>query len=67
MNNKLVKVSDRKQIFGVCEGLARYFDVDSTIVRVVFAVSTIFGVGSPIIIYLALALIMPNDYDVDHW
>ncbi len=61
--NKLVKVSHDRKIAGVCEGLGDYFNIDSTLVRIGFAIATIFwGTGIPI--YIALALIMPNDYEV---
>ncbi len=65
--NKLVKVSHNKQIFGVCEGLGRYFNVDSTFVRIGFALSTLLGFGIALPVYLILALVMPNDYDIDTW
>lgn len=45
------------KIFGVCSGLADYFGIDPTIVRVIFALGTIIGFGSFILIYLAIALI----------
>lgn len=45
------------KVFGVCSGIANYFGIDTTIVRVVFALGTIFGFGSLLLIYLAVALI----------
>ncbi len=51
--------SDRK-LAGVCGGLAHYFDIDPTLVRVAFAVPPLIGIGSPILIYLALMLIVPE-------
>ena len=42
---------------GVCSGLARYMNVDPMIVRLVFVAGTIFGFGSFILIYLAIALL----------
>ena len=45
------------KIFGVCSGIAAYFGIDPTIVRVIFALGTIIGFGSFILIYLAIALI----------
>lgn len=48
-------------LFGVCGGLADYMNMDSTVVRVIFVLITLFGVGSPILIYLILAIIMPSD------
>ena len=44
------------KIFGVCAGLANYMNVDPLIVRLVFVAGTLFGFGSFILIYLAIAL-----------
>lgn len=57
MAKRLVK--GEKKIFGVCSGLANYFDVDPTIMRVLFVVSVL-GFGTGILIYLILAVIMPD-------
>jgi phage shock protein C len=45
------------KILGVCAGLGEHFDIDVTIVRIVFIIFTFFG-GSGILLYLILALIM---------
>jgi len=45
------------KVFGVCGGLANYMNVDPMIVRLVFVAGTIFGFGSFILIYLAIALL----------
>ena len=45
------------KVFGVCAGLANYMNVDPMIVRLVFVAGTIFGFGSFILIYLAIALL----------
>lgn len=50
-----------KMILGVCGGVSKYFDIDPTIIRVVFAVFTVAGIGTPIIIYLIMGLIMPSE------
>ena len=47
---------------GVCGGLAEYFDLDPTLVRVVYLVATFFtGVVPGIILYVILALVVPAD------
>jgi phage shock protein PspC (stress-responsive transcriptional regulator) len=51
--------SDR-MLGGVAGGLARYFGVDATIVRIAFAVLTIFG-GAGIPLYLAGLLLIPDE------
>ena len=52
--------TDRK-IAGVCGGIAEYFNIDSTIVRLVFAVSIIVF-GSGIGIYLITWILTPEQY-----
>lgn len=45
------------KVFGVCGGIANYMNVDPMIVRLVFVAGTIFGFGSFVLIYLAIALL----------
>jgi phage shock protein C len=49
-----------RMIAGVAAGIAEFFDVDVTIVRIVIAVLTVFG-GSGIALYIAGWLLMPNE------
>ena len=60
--SKLTKSNTDKKIAGVCGGLAKQMNIDSTILRLIWAVITIFTacVGG-IILYLVFALIMPNE------
>lgn len=58
--SRLRRVVQGRQIGGVCGGLARYFDVDPTIVRVVMVVSAFFG-GAGLIAYGALWVLLPQD------
>lgn len=57
---KLTKSTTDVQIAGVCAGIAEYFEVDPTLIRLGFVVITLLGVGSPIFLYLVLALLMPE-------
>ena len=45
------------RVFGVCAGLVNYMGVDANIIRLVFIAGTVFGFGSFIVIYLAIALL----------
>ncbi len=57
--SKKLKKSGDKKLFGVCGGIAEYFSVDSTVVRLIFALSFLFfgyGLG----LYLVCAVIMPR-------
>lgn len=55
---KLVKSQDRK-ICGVCGGIAEYFGIDPTIVRLVWVLATLFA-GTGMLAYIIAALLMPE-------
>ncbi len=48
-----------KKIFGVCSGLADYFEIDPTVMRLLFVIAFL-GFGMGLLIYLIMAVIMPN-------
>ena len=51
---------DLEKLAGVCAGLGDYFDLDPTLVRVVFAIGTVFtGVLPGFVLYIVLALVIP--------
>lgn len=58
-NNQLTRSTSDKMIGGVCGGLARYFNIDPTIVRLVFVVAVLSGV-SPLL-YIILWIVMPQE------
>ena len=60
MSKKLTRSQTNRKISGVCGGIAEYLNVDVTVVRVAFVIATIIGIGSPILIYLILILVMPD-------
>ncbi len=53
---------------GVCSGIAKYFDLDPTIVRILWVVVTLAG-GSGLIAYIICALIIPDEpeYNEVNW
>jgi len=60
MTEKKRLVKSDPKIFGVCGGLAKYFDMDPVIVRGIFLLSlVVFGTG--LLLYLILALVMPKE------
>ena len=62
--NKLVKSSHDKKLAGVCGGLAAYFGLDPTLVRVAYLLLCIFSAAFPgLVIYIVLALVLPRDED----
>ena len=60
MVDKRLLRSDERVLAGVCGGIAEYFDVDPTIVRVLYAVLTFFTAFSGVILYPILWLIIPG-------
>jgi len=59
MVKKLYRSRDEKMIAGVCGGLAEYFEIDPTIVRLLFLALLIFG-GGGLLIYIIMWIIVPQ-------
>ena len=60
MNEKrLTRPTEDRMIAGVCAGLANYFNMDPTIVRLLFVIFGLMG-GSAVLIYLVLWIVMPE-------
>jgi phage shock protein C len=57
---KLYRSRTNRQVAGVCAGLARHFNVDVTLIRVLFVLLAIFG-GAGIVVYLAMWIIVPME------
>lgn len=58
-NKKLYKSINDRRIFGVCGGIAEYFNIDPTIVRLLWVAITLFvGFGVPV--YIICILLMPD-------
>ena len=57
-DKKLVRSADKK-IAGVCGGLAAYFGMDASIVRIIWLLATIFTAFAGVLIYIILMLVMP--------
>ena len=60
MEKKLYKSSKDKKIDGVCAGIAEYFDIDPTLVRLGFALVALAG-GGGLLAYIICAIVMPRD------
>ena len=59
MEKRLYKSNSDKKIDGVCAGIAEYFDIDPTLIRLCWAFGTLF-VGAGILAYIVAALVMPR-------
>jgi phage shock protein PspC (stress-responsive transcriptional regulator) len=61
-SKRLYRTREGRIIAGVCTGIAAYFGIDPTLVRLAFAVLTIFG-GAGILIYLIAWIVIPEEGD----
>lgn len=60
MKKRLYKSSTDKKVCGVCGGIANYFDVDPTVIRLIWVIFTLAG-GSGLIAYIIAAIIMSDE------
>lgn len=60
MKKRLYKSSTDKKVCGVCGGIANYFDVDPTVIRLIWVIFTLVC-GSGLIAYIIAAIIMPDE------
>lgn len=69
MKKKLKKSQKNKMIAGVCGGISEYFNIDATIVRLIFVIVALFK-GMGILFYLIAAVIIPSqevdDIDIEN-
>lgn len=63
MNKKLTRSTSDAILLGVCSGVAHYFDLDPTIIRLGWAVFCLLG-GSGVLAYIIAAIIMPSDTQI---
>jgi phage shock protein C len=56
---KLYRSQTNRMMAGVCGGLGEYFNVDPTLIRVLFVVLAVFG-GAGVVLYLAMWIIVPE-------
>jgi len=58
MTKRLYRSRDERMIWGICGGLAKYFDIDPVVMRVI-AVLTLFFAGWGILAYIILRFVVP--------
>ena len=65
MIGRKLYLSDKdRKIAGVCGGLADYFGIDSTIVRILWALAVMVSYGTGFILYLVFWLIVPRERNI---
>ena len=63
MKKKIYKIEQGKKLDGVCGGIAEYFDIDPTVVRLAWILFSAFA-GGGIIAYIIAAIIMPKKSEI---
>lgn len=63
MNKRLYRSKTDKKISGVCGGIAEYFAMDATIVRLLWVLGTLMSLFFGVAAYIACALIIPEEPD----
>ena len=64
MQKKLYRSKSNRMVAGVCAGVAEYFNIDPTVVRVIWAVTSLFAfVG--VVAYAVCAFVIPEKPDTD--
>lgn len=60
MEKRLARSRKNRMIGGVCGGIAEYLGIDPTVVRLIWAVTTLFW-GTGIILYLLMWVVIPEE------
>ena len=64
MQKKLYRKTNDRMLMGVCSGIAEYFNIDVSVVRLAWVILSCFG-GAGIIAYILAAIIVPEEPPVD--
>ena len=57
---KLLRSADNRMICGVCGGIGNYFNIDPTLIRLVWVLASLAGGG--LIVYIIASIIIPEEY-----
>ena len=63
MQKKLYRSKSNRMLAGVCAGVAEYFNIDPTVVRVAWALASLFTAG--ILAYVVCAFVIPEKPDAE--
>jgi phage shock protein C len=61
LRNRIYRSSDERMLAGVAGGLAEYFDIDPTLIRLIWAVATLVTGPVALLLYVMCALIIPRE------
>jgi phage shock protein C len=58
---QLIRPRGGRMIAGVCAGIGQFFGIDANIVRILFAVITVFSAGAAALVYLLAWVVVPEE------
>lgn len=58
---RLYRSRSNRVVAGVCGGLAEFFGIDTTLVRLAFILGIIFGFGSLLVVYIVMMFVVPDE------
>ena len=59
--NKIYRSKENRMLAGVCAGIATYFNIDPSIVRIIWVIASIGTIGLGILVYILLIFIFPDE------
>lgn len=62
MYKKLTRSCQNRQLLGVCGGLADFFGIDATVIRLIWALASLFSCGMGLLAYFIAAVIIPEEF-----
>ncbi|GAB4367544.1 MAG: hypothetical protein Kow0042_08270 [Calditrichia bacterium] len=63
--NRITRSTKERMLAGVCGGLAEYFRIDPSIVRIAWVLATLASIGLGILVYILLIFVFPLDTEVE--
>lgn len=60
MEKRLYRINEGKMVCGVCAGIAKYCNIDPTVIRLIWALASCFAFAG-VIAYIAAAIIIPEE------
>lgn len=61
MDKKLFRSTTNRMVCGVCAGIGEYFNIDPTLIRLLWVILTFGSVGSGLLVYIIAAVVIPEN------
>jgi phage shock protein PspC (stress-responsive transcriptional regulator) len=58
---RLYRSKNERMLGGVCAGLGEHFDIDPTVIRLVWAVITVLSIGTGVLVYIIAWILIPEE------